>query len=306
MSTDNGVGPLVRLWGLRTEQLPATTASADELAPFLAAIVREAAPFIDSAAPKPDKSSAPDEKKKTTLWKHKGVPRSHPDSAVAVQVLERVVSAKELERVAGGGGVGKKVSPETWCCRRSVHEDAARPGTASWAEFERCFRERHPQSEQAFTPACVAAHRAIGWDCGGVEVEEEEGDDGGGGGPRPKWSGFGLEVVEMRHRIGRPLLRDRTFPVLQMTCAATTGAEARGEEFLVVSIPVPDFGTASRASELAAEKGAQIARYVSVERVRRLDGDGECGDAWSGMEGCAAVPAVDWAGEGEGSKDWDK
>ncbi|KAH8675653.1 hypothetical protein BX600DRAFT_453211 [Xylariales sp. PMI_506] len=69
----------------------------------------------------------------------------------------------------------------------------------------------------------------------------------------------------MRHKVGRPVLKDRTFPVLQAV-AATPGSK---QEFVVVSIPVPDFGSRAE-SKLASEKGAQVARYVSVERIRKL------------------------------------
>ncbi|KAI2777236.1 hypothetical protein F4815DRAFT_481913 [Daldinia loculata] len=270
MSSPTAPGPLVRLRGLRTEQLPAATASPDELAPFLFAILREAVPFIDSAAPKAGNGAA-DPK----LWKLKGS-HAHPDAAARIDVLERVVPAAELGEVAKEGGgkeqgkeKGKgKVRPETWCCRRSVHEDKPERGTASWEEFVRSFRDEHAESERAFTPACVDAHQALAWDCGGAEALE-------GG---QTWGRFGLIVQEMRHRIGRPVLKDRTFPVLQMTATASStasGEEEKEEEFLVVSIPIPDFGT-SEASKLARERGAQIASYVSVERIRRMgDGDGD-------------------------------
>ncbi|OTA69187.1 hypothetical protein K449DRAFT_396546 [Hypoxylon sp. EC38] len=266
----NTLGPLVRLWGIQTAQLPAATASADELAPLLMAILQEAVPFIDSAAPKASlnhssigAAAAPDPK----LWKRKGT-HSHPDSASKIEVLERVVPAAELEKVASrsGGREGKdgkeeKVKgEETWCCRRSVHEDKKEKGTASWDEFVRCFRDEHARSEKAFTPACLDAYEAIKWDCDGVEAEE-------GG---VAWTGFQLRVEEMRHRIGKPVLKDRTFPVLQMA------AEVTGErkEFVVVSIPIPDFAGSER-SKLAREKGAQVAYYVSVERIRKMDGDDE-------------------------------
>ncbi|KAI1847382.1 hypothetical protein JX266_006607 [Neoarthrinium moseri] len=246
------LGPLIRLWGVSTAQLPSPTESADELAPFLISVLQEAVPFIDSAAPK---SSGPSSSTPSTkLWKHKG-DKSSPDSTAKVEVSERVVGAGELEIVISRSGLGdKKPVNETWMCRRSVHEDRAAPGTASWAEFERCFRDEHAEAEDAFTPNVAATHAALVWDCGGVEAAEAG----------ETWTGFQLKVQEMRHRIGKPL-KDRTFPVLQMTAAA------RGKsEFLVVSIPVPDFGTAE-ASRLAREKGAQVASYVSVERIRKLD-----------------------------------
>ncbi|KAI1083314.1 hypothetical protein F5B20DRAFT_458709 [Whalleya microplaca] len=281
MSNDE-LGPLVRLWGIRTAQLPPPTATADELAPFLISILQEAVPFIDTAAPKSSSptSTSSSSSSPSKLWKPKGA-KSSPDSAAKVEVSERVVPAADLERVAarhnlnpaasrdGNKKEGKdrgKVRPETWCCRRSVHAPAAAPGTATWAEFETAFRARHAESEQAFTPSCIGAHAAVRWDCGGVEARE-------GG---LAWGLFTLVVEEMRHAVGRPLLGDRTFPVLQMTCAVRGDGEGEGKgEFLVVSIPVPDFA-GHEASRLAREKGAQIAYYVSVERFRVMqDGSTE-------------------------------
>ncbi|KAI0890621.1 uncharacterized protein GGS22DRAFT_16083 [Annulohypoxylon maeteangense] len=270
--SSNTLGPLVRLRGLRTEQLPAASASPDELAPLLLAILQEAIPFADSAAPKASSDAKPDPK----IWKLKGT-HVHPDSKARVEVLERVVPASELEKVEsrsatseggeGKGGKEGKLRGETWCCRRSAHNDAAERGTASWEEFTRAFREEHAQSEKAFTPACLAAHEAQSWDCAGVEVEE--------GGVR--WGRFKLVIEEMRHRIGKPVLKDRTFPVLQMTAAALGEAD---REFVVVSIPVPDFGEKSDKSMLAKEKGAQVAYYVSVERIRMIGDEGQKKIEW--------------------------
>ncbi|KAI0022291.1 hypothetical protein F4780DRAFT_214136 [Xylariomycetidae sp. FL0641] len=253
MSTPHELGPLVRLWGIRTQQLPSPSEGAEELAPFLISILSEAVPFVDSASPK-SLSSA--DAKNDKLWKPKGT-KTSPDSTAPVEVSERVVPAKDLAPFAAQGNKTKPAS-EYWCCRRSVHEDAPRKGTASWAEFERCFRVEHAASEKAFTPAVVKTNTALAWDCGGVEAREAG----------RLWGDFRLVVEEMRHKVGRPVLKDRTFPVLQMSCKALDTQDGP-EEFLVVSIPVPDFADAE-ASALAKEKGAQVAFYVSVERFRKL------------------------------------
>lgn len=99
-----------------------------------------------------------------------------------------------------------------------------------------------------------------------------------------------MEAVAVRHRVGRPVLRDRVFPVVQVTCSSSSG-EGEGE-FLVVSLHVPDLLGASPPSppddgvsggggskgvkEKSKEdvvRGAVVGAYVSVERVRR-DGGG--------------------------------
>jgi hypothetical protein len=199
------------------------------------AILREALPLVDSASPR---SGSPVDR---GLWKHRG-DKTSPDSAAKVEAWERVV-----QHGAAGG-------KETWALRKSVHEDRPESGTASWAEFERCFRDEHAEAEAAFTPNVIATHEALVWDCAGIPTAQEDGRT---------WGGFRLKVEEMRHKIGKPL-KDRTFPVLQLT-ADVQG----GHEFVVVSIPVPDFGS-SGSSKLAGERGAQIASYVSVERIMKL------------------------------------
>ncbi|KAI1356680.1 hypothetical protein F5Y01DRAFT_265469 [Xylaria sp. FL0043] len=250
MSTATELGPLVRRWGLPVKQLPSATAGLDELKPFFASVLKEALPFIDSAAPKTSS-----EAKK--LWKSKGT-KSDPDSTAKVDVLERVISTKELKAIASKHGIKADVEEETWAVRHSVHEDAAKKGTASWDEFDRSFRLDHGKTEMAFTPNVIGANEAQRWDCTGIELEEAG----------QSWDRFSLVIEEMRHKIGRPILKDRTFPVLQLTCAVKEGTGA--PEFVVVSIPVPDFATSDKAG-LSKEKGAQIAYYVSIERIRKLE-----------------------------------
>lgn len=235
--------PLIRLSGIPLAQLPSPAATPETLAPFVHAILREALPFIDSASPRTGAAADP------KLWKHKG-DKTSPESAAGVEAWERVVRPP---------GTAEK---ETWALRRSVHEDRAEAGTASWAEFERCFRAEHAEAEDAFTPNVQATHEALAWDCGGVAEAEAGGQT---------WGGFALRVEEMRHSIGKPL-KDRTFPVLQLTAGAV-GQGRQQQEFVVVSIPVPDFASSER-SRLAREKGVQVASYVSVERVRKLAEDG--------------------------------
>jgi hypothetical protein len=264
-----GHGPLLRLWGITTNQLPPESSTSEELLPFLLSMLQEAVPFIDSAAPKSGDASHPSAK----AWKSKGT-KSSAGSSAKVEIAERVISASELEalaaerRGAGGGGGGGASSHETWAVRKSVHADAAEKGTASWAEFVDCFKERHAETEDAFTPAVVGAREAMHWECGTVEVHEAG----------VNWGRFTLKVQEMRHKIGAPL-NDRVFPVLQMSCAAVAethdgsdraAATATAQpEFLVVSLPLTDFQSSEHAG-LVKDKGVVVGSYASVERIRKL------------------------------------
>ncbi|KAI4602718.1 hypothetical protein KJ359_007936 [Pestalotiopsis sp. 9143b] len=272
--------PLVRLAGIPLSRLPPAGAGPDALTPLVHGMLREALPFLVSASPN---QTGPDAK--AGVWKHKG-DKTSPDSAAKVEAWERVVSVRD----------GRE--KETWALRRSAHNDRADKGTASWDEFEVCFRREHAEAEDAFTPNVLATHEALVWDCGGVPALEGEGEE---------WAGFSLKVEEMRHKIGRPVLRDRTFPVLQLTAAAAGGgAGEQKKDFVVVSVPVPDFG-ASGSSRLSGEKGAQVARYVSVERIRKLHVGGDGGkiewlmatasDAGGVLPQCVqnmAMPGVVW------------
>lgn len=268
---DKHKGPLLRLAGLKSSELPATTAPPEELTPFITSLLQEAVPFIDTAAPRAadfTDPAVPAPPASNTLWKPKGT-KSHPDSTAKIELSERVVS--------GGEGEGQQ-HQETWACRRSVHQDAASKGTASWAEFEDCIRDRHAETEDAFTPTVLAHREAASWatGAGGVPTVEAGGI---------AWGRFSLTLVEMKHKIPPPL-KPRVFPVLQLVASAVPsgggdgGAAAAGaerDEFVVVSVTVSDLATGQLKDQaaLSVEKGVVIGAYVSVERVRRLPGQGE-------------------------------
>ena len=258
---DKQKGPLLRLAGLQSSQLPAATASPEELGPFITALLQESVPFIDTAAPRAadfTDPAVPAPPASNTLWKSKGT-KSHPDSTAKIELSERVVS------VQGGG------SNETWACRRSVHADEATRGTASWAEFADCIRDRHAETEDAFTPTVLAHREAVSWaGAAGVAAVEVGG---------VAWGRFSLALVEMKHKIPPPL-KPRVFPVLQLVASAVPppgGGGAEKDEFVVVSVTVSDLATGplKDLAGLSAEKGVVVGAYVSVERVRRLPGQGE-------------------------------
>ncbi|TPX14273.1 uncharacterized protein E0L32_000667 [Thyridium curvatum] len=271
------IGPMLRLWGLQTDQLPKPDASPAELAPFLISLLQEAVPFIDAVAPKsgsPASAGAKPAAAAASVWKPKGR-KTYRDSDAPVDLYERVIPVTRLQVTAtrnekAPGTAPRATKPETWVCRRSVHRDAAAAGTASWAEFRARLKDRHAESEDAFTPTVVGAREAMVWRSGCAGVEAALADEARGG-QQQAWGDFTLKVEEMRHRIGRPLLKDRTFPVLQMTCAAVRPPR---DEFLVVSVTLdPGFRGAPQA-QLSRDKGTVIAAYVSVERIRRMDSAG--------------------------------
>ena len=112
----------------------------------------------------------------------------------------------------------------------------------------------------------------------GLRVDDEHGD---------RYGSFTMKVVEARHKIGvKPLLKDRVFTVLQVTCSLlppeTGGAAAAAcDEILIMNIPVPDVENLATSSSSAKDKSSSKEKdpfrtdtvqgsFVSVERIRKL------------------------------------
>ncbi|KAJ4424851.1 hypothetical protein N0V82_000570 [Gnomoniopsis sp. IMI 355080] len=273
--------PIIRLSGLKVSQLPSASATSEELTPFITALLKEALPFIEFATPKGQTSSP---------WKSKGT-KKFPESAAKVELTERVLTLPAAgaagQANSNGGGddtqASTKAKPaetttETWACRRSVHIDSATKGTASWAEFARCIRDEHAETEDAFTPTVLAHREAQSWaGAGDIRPIVVGGEEGGESNSSVRWGRFSLVLVEMKHKIPPPL-KPRVFPVLQLLATAMdlpagtqdgAAAEARAkDEFVVVSVPVADF-TGSELAVLSKEAGVVVGAYAAVERVKK-------------------------------------
>ncbi|OAA73536.1 hypothetical protein ISF_00437 [Cordyceps fumosorosea ARSEF 2679] len=239
------IGPLVHLWGIDPSQLPAETASGTQLIPLLTGLLSEALPFIhDVPAGQGDSSSS---------WKFRKT-HSYPTSAASVGVYEKKIPADAMRRVAadhaGQLPQVRDAGAETWFLRRSVHEDAARRGTASWEEFVAHFKAHHAESEMGFTTAIVGTTPRRSWDCAGLAIRV-------GG---ETWTDWTLQLEESVHRLPFPLRR-RVFPVLQAT-AAVDGRR----EFVVVQVFYAGEPAAANAH------GTVTGAYTSIERVRELPG----------------------------------
>lgn len=218
------------------------------------------------------------------------------NGSTTVSLYERTLSAPELRAIERSAGMATSNTndPETWACRRSVHHDSnvAGDGSASWDEFVTCFKDKHVECEEAFTPSIVETRVLRDYDVAGLQVDDEHGE---------RYGSFTMKVVEARHKIGvKPLLKDRVFTVLQVTCVllspeAGSAAAANCEEILVISIPVSDAESLTTASESPVRgksnnkeedpfrKDAVKGSYVSVERIRKLpttENDGQPQIEW--------------------------
>ena len=231
------LGPMVRLWGLHPSQLPPSTATPEQLSPFLESILQESIPFIQDIQ---------------STWKSNGS-KSFPHSKSPVELFNRDIPVSDLERIAKDSDLpqlkGTKIQSETWALRRSVHEDATTAGTACWDEWVKHFKEEHAQSEVAFTPSVLSTSIKQEWDCSGLELEI-------GG---ETWTDLTLKREESVHKLPAPLNK-RLFPVVQVTAAAGKGRR----EFIVVQIVAVDDATIKEKDNQDTVRGA----YSSVERLR--------------------------------------
>ncbi|KAK0633420.1 hypothetical protein B0T14DRAFT_506740 [Immersiella caudata] len=238
---------LLTLNGLSPSDLPPQSAPPDALAPFLTSILEEAIPFIDSVAPKISPSHSP-----SPEWASKGS-KTYSTSDATVQLFQRVV-----DTMRSGADKG-----ETWICRRSVHADSDETGkkSANWDEFWNGFKERHVEVEREFTGSVVGVEHVWKWEGEGLELPISS----------TTYTSITLTLHLIRHRIGRPILKDRTFPILLFTCAASRS------EFLTITLPVPSLLASSEISDSTRKKynDSVIGSYVSAERIRKMEDSGE-------------------------------
>ncbi|KAK1068005.1 hypothetical protein LTR74_005905 [Friedmanniomyces endolithicus] len=206
------LGKYVRMRHLPASELPAHpdiaplqgSSTPPDLQRFLADVLEEAEAFMIRYLPR--------------KFKVKSSSKSSPPATAPVELLAHEINAVDIPKEARTAGAGSTV--ETWFARTSVHENAAKEGTASREEFDRGLRADHSQHEMEYTPDVQDAHLVLSWH----EAMDSFGQRVG------TWEDVGMSVVEMVHHIPPPL-NDRVFPELVITAS-------KAGELLVVQIPV--------------------------------------------------------------------
>lgn len=252
----SSLGPYVHLWGIDPSQVPAPTATGAELTPLLTGLVSESLHFV---------AGVPEGKTSSGDWKYRKT-YTYDSSAASVDLYERKTVQDAMRRLAADHKDQlpqvnpSKAGSETWFLRRSVHEDAAKPKTADWAEFVANFKDHHADSEKAFTETVVKTTSRQEWNAAGLEIDIA-GD---------KWVDWTLKLEESVHKLPFPLLK-RVFPVLQATAATQDR-----KEFVVVQV----YYAGGPAEENS--KGTVTGAYTSIERFREIPGgkDGSSNVEW--------------------------
>jgi hypothetical protein len=206
----NGLGPLVRMRILKPANLPdhpdlaayQTAGEQPQLSAFLYNVLSEGYAFTTQYWPKHFTVKARD--------------KPSPPSTARVEVVTHEIQSSELP-VHARAEDGR--TTENWCGRTSIHENAAKAGTASWEEFDGGLRQDHSQHEKDYTPLLFDAHEVLSW-----PVEAQVGPEG------DVWNEARAVVMEMAHNMPGPL-GQRIFRVLVVTAK-------REGEFFVAQIPV--------------------------------------------------------------------
>ncbi|KAF2768792.1 hypothetical protein EJ03DRAFT_111498 [Teratosphaeria nubilosa] len=239
MATDSPAkasSPLISMRALQPKHLPshpslatqqASTPSLPTLDAFLTSALTEAETFATTYLP--------------AHFQPKGTKTSPPAHA-PVEVLAH-------DRTPPGSS-----NAEAWFARTSVHENAAKEGTASWEEFDAALRVNHSQHEKDYTPDVQEAHQALEWDTSDHNTVAD------------KWRDITMNIMEMRHKIPPPL-SPRVFSVLVITARST--ASTSPPSFFVVQIPV-DLTGVSGAKYWGDKKVVQ-GMYCSIERAELVE-----------------------------------
>lgn len=209
-----------------------------DLRAFTAELLREAVNFADKVVPE--------------TFTTKGKPKPSSPSTAPVQMLSSDV-----------------MSGEYWIARKSVHENAASKGTASFDEFLVGLYNDHSQHEQEYTPDCYDARRVLKWFEGEDFAQSVQ-----------EFEDVHVELYEMAHKMPPPL-QNRVFAVL--VARGRTNING-GPGFVLAQVPVEfpaDFKEAFYSSGRNVKEGGNSlqrskiikGQYASVERVK-LDAEG--------------------------------
>lgn len=227
MSESKVPGAIIRMRALPASELPAHPQLASQqstpVSPtkFVLDALTEAHEFVTSYWPK-----------HFTL---KSKSKQSPPSTALVELFAHNIQAKDLPP--------KTSNSEAWFARTSIHENAAKPGTASWEEFDGGLRADHSKHETDYTPDCIDAHQVLVWDQ--EQIEDVEG-----------WEKVHINLMEMCHQLPFPMDK-RVFSVLVVT------GKKEGE-FIVVQIPVDTNGIPG--TKYRGDSKYTPGMYCSIER----------------------------------------
>lgn len=235
------LGPLIHLRALNAKHLPShpalasaqTGSATSTVNAFAANALDEAEKFMTTYLP--------------ANFNTKSTSKDSSPSAAKVELSTKDIDSTELPPEARA----EARASESWFARKSVHQNAALEGTATWEEFDHGLRIDHSQHEMEYTPGVIDAHEIMNWN---EHLLPEHQNDMAG------WEEVHVNAMEMLHKI--PALNNRVFPVLVVTAK-------KANVFMVVQIPV----STENLPGVKYHKQGKITEgmYCSVERCELVD-----------------------------------
>ncbi|KLJ09827.1 hypothetical protein EMPG_14744 [Blastomyces silverae] len=200
--------------------------------------------------------------------------RDSPPSSAQVQVSSGTIKYTQLTSKSPAAAD----KADKWFARRTVHDNRAAKGTASFQEFVQGLKDDHLRNEMEYEPNITAVEDIAKWDCSGVDVE--------GG-----WSGVGASLSLVTHTFQPAnLISPRVFLAMVITAFTPPESSETQQPSGFINIQLPIHFSAIPPS-LPLPKDAVRGKYVSVERVRILpdaDADADAGDS------AAAPGKIEW------------
>ncbi|PGH00539.1 hypothetical protein GX51_05754 [Blastomyces parvus] len=181
--------------------------------------------------------------------------RDSPPASAQVQVSSGTIKYTPLTSKSPAAADKE----DKWFARRTVLDNRAAKGTASFEEFVQGLKDDHLLNEMEYEPNITAVEDIAKWDCSELEVE--------GG-----WSGVGASLSLVTHTFQPAnLISQRVFLAMVITAftppessnPASTTQQPSG--FINIQLPIH---FSAIPPVLSLPKAAVRGKYISVERVR--------------------------------------
>ncbi|EQL34898.1 hypothetical protein BDFG_03339 [Blastomyces dermatitidis ATCC 26199] len=182
--------------------------------------------------------------------------RASPPSSAQVQVSSGSIKYTPLTSKS----LAAADKEDKWFARRTVLDNCAAKGTASFQEFVQGLKDDHLLNEMEYEPNITALEDIAKWDCSGVEVE--------GG-----WSGVEASLSLVTHTFQPAnLISPRVFLAMVITAftppeSSISASTTQPSGFINIQLPIH---FSAIPPSLSLPKDAVRGKYVSVELVRIL------------------------------------
>ncbi|EEH44880.1 uncharacterized protein PADG_01169 [Paracoccidioides brasiliensis Pb18] len=143
---------------------------------------------------------------------------------------------------------------DKWFARRSVHQNCAVKGTASYEEFVHALKDNHFENESQYVQSLKSAETIAEWDCSGLDIE--------GG-----WSGVTACVKVSIHTFEpTSLFFNRAFPIIYISAFLPAKLPAEPTGYINVHLPIQP----AAIPVFSLPENTILSNYAAVELVQTI------------------------------------